>query len=206
MALELQFDRLDTALDRAFEPLRGQPPVDRAAALVSNLADYGLVWAALALLKGRRRGPGRRRAVVALGTAGFSSLFLSRALKSMVERQRPDDHLAASVRAPTTSSFPSGHTLAAFTTAFVLAETQVQTAAYVGFAGAVAASRVHLKAHHPTDVLGGAAIGSVLGLGLRPLVRAVAPGRPPKGAGRRRSRGRRGRRGMRLGDGGLHTL
>ncbi len=53
------------------------------------------------------------------------------------------------------------------------------------FATAVAASRVHLRAHHPTDVLGGAAIGSVLGLGLRPLVNAVTPGSPGRRRGRR---------------------
>ena len=69
------------------------------------------------------------------------------------------------MRTPTSSSFPSGHTLAAFCTAFVLADSDLQTATNVGFATAVAASRVHLRAHHPTDVIGGAAIGSVLGLG-----------------------------------------
>jgi membrane-associated phospholipid phosphatase len=184
--------RVDEAIDAAFEPLRGRPGIDRAAAAVSNLADYGFIWVVLALLKGRRKGPDRRRSVVALGTAGFSSLIVSRMVKKAVERHRPDDHLSATVRTPTSSSFPSGHTLAAFCTAFVLAETDDQTAAYVGFAGAVAASRVHLRAHHPTDVLGGAGIGSVLGLGLRPLVRAVTPGsgrsrwrrREPKGMGR----------------------
>jgi len=46
----------------------------------------------------------------------------------------------------------------------------------VGFASAVAISRVHLRAHHPSDVVGGAVIGSVLGLGLRPLVNVVTPG------------------------------
>ena len=51
----------------------GAAQVDRAAALVSNLADYGLVWVVLALFKARRRGPDRRRAVVALGVAGISS-------------------------------------------------------------------------------------------------------------------------------------
>jgi undecaprenyl-diphosphatase len=168
--------RLDDAIDAAFEPLRGQPEVDRAAAAVSNLSDYGFIWVLLALVKSRRRGPRRRRAIVSLGAAGLSSLFVSRAAKSVVERQRPDEHLEANVRTPTSSSFPSGHTLAAFTTAFVLSDSPAETAAYVGFAGAVAVSRVHLRAHHPTDVVGGAALGSALGLLLRPLVGLVVPG------------------------------
>jgi undecaprenyl-diphosphatase len=183
---------IDEAVDAAFEPLRGRPEIDRAAALVSNLADYGFVWVLLAGLKARRRGPDRRRAVVALAAAGFSSLLVSRVVKAAVERQRPEDHLEVSVRTPTSSSFPSGHTLAAFCTAFVLGDSQAGTAANVGFATAVAVSRIHLRAHHPTDVIGGAAIGSVLGLGLRPIVDVVAPG--SKG---RRARRRRGGRGMR---------
>jgi undecaprenyl-diphosphatase len=129
---------------------------------------------------------------VALATAGFSSLLVSRVVKAAVERQRPEDHLDAGVRTPTSSSFPSGHTLAAFCTAFVLGDSEAGTAANVGFAAAVAASRVHLRAHHPTDVIGGAVIGSVLGLGLRPIVDVVTPG-----SGGRRGRRRRGGRGMR---------
>jgi undecaprenyl-diphosphatase len=188
---------IDDAVNAAFDPLRGDPRADRAAALLSNLADYGLIWVVLAAVKARRRGPNRRRAVVALATAGFSSLIVNRVVKEAVARERPDDHLDAVVRTPSSSSFPSGHTLAAFCTAFVLADSDAQTAANVGFAAAVAASRVHLRAHHPTDVIGGAAIGSVLGLGLRPLVNLVTPGT----RGRRRSaparRGRRARgRGM----------
>ncbi len=175
---------IDEAVDGAFDPLRGRPGIDRAAAVVSNLADYGLIWVVLAALKARRRGPARRRAVVALATAGFSSLIVSRVVKQAVERQRPDDHLSAAVRIPSSSSFPSGHTLAAFCTAFILADTDAGTAANVSFATAVAASRVHLRAHHPTDVIGGAVIGSVLGLGLRPVVDVITPG----------SKGRRGRR------------
>ena len=187
-----QLDTIDEAVDAAFEPFRGRPTIDRAAALVSNLADYGLIWVVLAGLKARRRGPDRRRAVVALGAAGFSSLLVSRAVKASVERQRPDDHLGASVRTPSSSSFPSGHTLAAFCTAFVLGDSDTGTAANVGFAAAVAASRVHLRAHHPTDVIGGAAIGSMLGLVLRPVVDFVTPGSVG-----RRGRRRPGRRGMR---------
>jgi undecaprenyl-diphosphatase len=184
--LDESMARLDKTVDAAFEPWRGRPQVDRAAALVSNLADYGFVWVVLAVVKGRRRGPGRRRAVVALGTAGFSSLAVVRAAKSVVERQRPEEQLEVRVRTPTSNSFPSGHTLAAFATAVVLPETTAEMAAYVGFAGAVAASRVHLRAHHPSDVLGGAAIGAALGLLLRPVVNVLAPG------SRRRSRRTKG--------------
>ena len=154
--------RIDEVVDGAFEPLRGKAPVDRGAAAFSNLSDYGLVWVLLGLVKMRRRGPGRRRAFLALGAAGFSSLFVSRLVKRTVDRERPEDHLDASVRSPTSSSFPSGHTLAAFTTAFVLAE---------------------------SDVMGGAVIGSVLGMALRPVVNAITPGT----VGRRRARGRPGR-------------
>jgi undecaprenyl-diphosphatase len=179
----------DETIDAVFEPLRGRPPVDRAAAAVSNLADYGLIWVLLALFKARRRGPNRRRAIAALGLAGVSSYLVNRAVKSAVERERPGEHLEASVRTPSSSSFPSGHTLAAFGTAFALSESAPETATYVGFAGAVAASRVHLRAHHPSDVVGGAVIGSVLGLALRPVLNRVTPGsrrrrpRPPKGMG-----------------------
>jgi undecaprenyl-diphosphatase len=179
----------DATVDAAFEPLRGRPQVDRTAAMVSNLADYGIVWVLLALLKGVRRGPRRRRAMTALGAAGVASLAVVRASKTVVARQRPDEHLDARVRTPTSSSFPSGHTLAAFCTAFVLSDTNSETTAFVGFAGAVAVSRVHLRAHHPSDVLGGAVIGSMLGLVLRPVVNVVTPGlrrqrrRSPRGIG-----------------------
>ena len=181
---------IDEAVEAAFEPLRGNPQADRAAAVLSNLADYGLIWVVLAGVKARRRGADRRRAVVALAAAGFSSLIVSRVVKDAIARERPDEHLVMTVRTPSSSSFPSGHTLAAFCTAFVLADTDAQTVANVGFAAAVAASRVHLRAHHPSDVIGGAAIGSVLGLGLRPVVNLITPG--SRGRSRSRRVGRRG--------------
>jgi undecaprenyl-diphosphatase len=74
--------------------------------------------------------------------------------------------------------------LAAFATAVVLPDTSAEMTAYVGFAGAVAASRVHLRAHHPSDVLGGAAIGAALGLLLRPVANVVAPGSRHRGSRR----------------------
>ena len=45
--LDESMAHLDETVDAVFEPWRGRPPVDRAAALVSNLADYGFVWVVL---------------------------------------------------------------------------------------------------------------------------------------------------------------
>jgi len=176
------FDRsVDATLDR----WRGRPRLELAARLVSNLADYGFAWSLLAAAKGRRRGPRRRRATRALAVSGVSSAAVNAGIKRVVDRGRPDpptesggdEHLW--VRPPASSSFPSGHTLAAFCTAVVLADNPAETVAYVGFAAAVGASRVYLRAHHASDVVGGAVIGAALGLVGRRLV-------PPVPAERRR--------------------
>lgn len=170
------FERFDEAVDARFERFRGRPGIDAAAAIVSNLADYGIVWSLLAAAKGRRRGEARRRATRALALAGFSSLAVNAVVKATVGRPRPlGPHQGGPdgpvpVRHPSSSSFPSGHTLAAFCTAVALAESPAEAATYLVFAGAVAASRVHLRAHHASDVVGGAVIGAAIGaLGRRRL-------------------------------------
>lgn len=166
---------VDGAGDAALGRFRGRPWADMGAAVLSNLSDYGYVWVALALWKARRRGPARRRAIRALAGAGVTSYSVNKLAKAVVGRGRPDGATAGAagqlaVRSPSSSSFPSGHTLAAFCTAVVLTEGPAETAAALGFAGAVAASRVHLRAHHASDVVGGAVIGTVAGLVVRRLV------------------------------------
>lgn len=161
--------RLDDLADRLFERARGHPAADATALVLSNLADYGFAWAALAALKARRPGPARRRALRALATAGVASAAVNTAVKRVVRRQRPTARggvppAVLPVRRPTSSSFPSGHTLAAFCTAVTLPDRPAEVAASLAFAAAVAASRVHLRAHHASDVVGGAVIGTAVGL------------------------------------------
>ena len=103
-------------------------------------------------------------------------LAVNAAAKQLVGRERPDRSDRASgellsVRAPRSASFPSGHTLAAFCTAVVLADGPAERTAYLALATAVGASRIHLGDHHASDVVGGAAIGIVLGTALRALGR-----------------------------------
>ncbi len=181
-------EAFDSAVDRMFDHIRGKPAADLTAVVLSNLADYGAAWSLLATAKARRRGPARRKAVRALGVAGVSSALVNSGVKQIVGRQRPEGAPTTEgadgeptgagreplpVRAPRTSSFPSGHTLAAFCTALVLSDTPAQTVSYLTFAAAVAASRVHLRAHHASDVLGGAAVGVALGVVERRFLRSL---------------------------------
>jgi undecaprenyl-diphosphatase len=177
--LDRWFGKFDEAADQLVAHWRGQPAADTAAMVISNLSDYGVVWVLLAGWKARRPSS-RRRAIAALAIAGVASYAVNVGVKALVRRERPEGiheigrDQPVLVRRPSSSSFPSGHTLAAFTTAALLPEGARQGAACLGFAGAVAAARIHLRAHHASDVVGGAVIGTVLGVLGRPLVRRLA--------------------------------
>ena len=165
----------DRTVDGWFDHLRGNHLADSTAAVLSNLSDYGFVWSVVAAAKGRRRGWSRRRARRALTVAGLASWGANTGIKAVVQRGRPAGMPATGgeglpVRRPTSTSFPSGHTLASFCTAVVLADGGGELVVFLTFAGAVAASRVHLRAHHPSDVVGGALIGVAVGTVARRLV------------------------------------
>jgi len=166
---------VDRAVDRLFEPLRGRPSVDTAATVVTALGDHGWLWTGVAVWRGRRSGPTRRAAIRALGVAGASSAVVNAGIKRVVDRQRPDradlriSNAGVPVREPRTSSFPSGHTLAAWTAATVLCRPgdRAGNALLYSAAGLIGVSRIHLRAHHASDVVGGVVIGTALGLAVR---------------------------------------
>lgn len=167
----------DAAVDRLFEPLRGRAEVDAVAKAITAVGDHGWLWTGVAAWRGRRSGPARRKAVRALGVAGISSSLVNAGIKQVVGRQRPDtsdlriSNAGVPVRAPKTSSFPSGHTLAAFCSAAVLSRPGDRTgnALLYTAAGLIGVSRIHLRAHHASDVAGGIVIGTALGLVVRRL-------------------------------------
>jgi undecaprenyl-diphosphatase len=168
-------DAVDDRVDRLFEPMRGRPSVDAAAKVITGLGDHGVLWTGVAVWRGRRSGPTRRAAIRALGIAGVSSSVVNAGIKQVVGRERPDrtdlriSNAGVPVREPKTSSFPSGHTLAAFCAAAVLSRPgdRAGNALLYSAAGLIGVSRIHLRAHHGSDVVGGVVIGTALGLVVR---------------------------------------
>ena len=136
-------------------------------AAVSRLGD-GVFWYALIFLLPAVYGEMAVLPAVRMAGAGVVGVLLYKYLKSRLVRERPYISLAGIV--PGTPaldrySFPSGHTLHAVSFT-VLATSSFPELAWllVPFATLVAASRVVLGLHYPTDVAAGAIIGATLAL------------------------------------------
>ena len=99
---------------------------------------------------------------------GAESLIVNQGVKRLFRRVRPtvpgDPRFP--VRKPSTSSFPSGHASSAFFAAAILttATGRARAPAWYSMAVIVSISRAYVRIHHPSDVVGGAALGAVLGV------------------------------------------
>jgi membrane-associated phospholipid phosphatase len=161
------FDAFDHAVDKKWESLRGNKVADRVAYTASEVGDFGVVWMLVAGLHALIGQPRPGRALVRLGVAlAFESIVVNQGLKRVFNRKRPAVNADAvhALRKPSTSSFPSGHSTSAITAAVLLTETLPLPAPLVWTAaGVVAASRAHVKMHHPSDVVGGVVVGYIVG-------------------------------------------
>jgi undecaprenyl-diphosphatase len=163
--------RFDREVDRAFDSLRGRRVPDRIFYAASAIGDHSVVWFGLAALAGLRRSDGWPLARRAFAGILAESVIVNLGVKSLFGRSRPTfeayDH-PHPLRTPLTSSFPSGHASAAAVAIILLADGGDRLAPlYVATGSLVAASRVYVRIHHASDVLGGVVVGSVLGLALR---------------------------------------
>ena len=177
------FDRFDSTVDSWFEDhLRGRPAADLVMYAASALGDHGVIWLALAGAQAARRSragrPWRRRLVTTAAGLGLESALVNGPVKWMFRRTRPvhDGPRPRTLRQPRTSSFPSGHATAAFFGAALLREDDPAWPLYYAVAVIVAASRVHVKIHHASDVTGGILIGIGLGEIARRAIPRVLPG------------------------------
>ncbi|MHB1988104.1 MAG: phosphatase PAP2 family protein [Acidimicrobiales bacterium] len=165
---------LDDRVDAVFDRLRGDELADRVFYSASALGDFGLVWVMLALVRALRGRPNDARAAArAIIATGVESVLVNAGVKSLFGRGRPVSDIVHPhpFRQPLTSSFPSGHATAAFCAATLLSDQDDVGPLYFAAAAVVAASRLHTKIHHFSDVVGGAAVGTCLGF----IGRRLAP-------------------------------
>jgi membrane-associated phospholipid phosphatase len=163
----------DDAVDTWFDRVRGNELVDRVLYGASALGDFSLLWhlaGATEAVRGRER-----QAVRLAGALGVESVLINGVVKSFFRRSRPEweQDRPRNLRRPRSSSFPSGHATSGFMAATLLGagKSTPTKLAWYGVASVVAASRIHVKIHHASDVVGGAAIGLALGAAVKRLVR-----------------------------------
>lgn len=145
--------------------------------IVSRLGD-GLFWytlmLALVVLDGRHG----LLAAAHMATTGLAALLLYRLLKRHTRRPRPFracPGVIAHVPPLDEFSFPSGHTLQAVGfTVVALAWYPLLAPLLLAFTALVAASRVILGLHYPSDVLAAVGIGGALGTLSLWLARVIA--------------------------------
>ena len=147
---------------------------DRVFYTASELGDFSLLWHLLGTAQGLVTARGPQAALRLSAALGVESALVNGGLKSLVRRERPDtdpDSRPHRLRQPRTSSFPSGHASSAFMAAMLLGERSRLAPIAYGAAAVVAASRIHVRIHHASDV----AAGAVVGLALGAITRRVWP-------------------------------
>lgn len=149
------------------------------ATVASFIGDNGYVWILLALVlllfkKTRKLG------VVVAAALVLDVIVVNGILKIFIDRPRPwvtgdfefitlDYVKQRLVSIPSDSSFPSGHTASSFAAAFALlfALPKKKKAWFIPailLAFIIAASRIYVCVHYPSDVFAGIIIGTILGI------------------------------------------
>lgn len=170
----MKIGRVDDWFDARLESARHNRVVQGVFSSLSRAGEFSLVWHAVVWLRAIGSGDRVREALVFSLLLGAESLVVNQGLKRLFRRPRPDANGDGrfSVRTPVTSSFPSGHSSSAFFAATILA-TLVPgqwAALFFVLAVGVALSRVMVRLHHLSDIVGGAFVGAALGLLAAPLV------------------------------------
>jgi membrane-associated phospholipid phosphatase len=137
---------------------------ERVVGDFSMLGEHGAVWVAIGAVGAcadARRRPGFTRAVGVIA----ATYAVNTALKFVVRRPRPRlAGLPALTGTPTQLSFPSAHSATSFAGALAYARLGLPAAPLYALAAALALSRLYLGVHYPSDLLAGAALGTVVAL------------------------------------------
>lgn len=134
---------------------------------ISRLGD-GIFWYILAAFLPYLHGAAGTVQALHVLLTGLVGVAIYKVLKQRLVRERPYiniAHVQQGAPALDRYSFPSGHTMHAFSFSILLSYYLPDIASLVwGFTALVALSRVVLGLHYPSDVFVGALLGSLLAL------------------------------------------
>ncbi len=167
-----KLQRVDQRLLRTMRTRYHGPRAEATLKAMGTAGEWGAIWVALGLgaatVDGNRRGRWLRASAAAPASIGVNYL-----VKLAVRRRRPRlRRLPPLAGAPSQLSFPSAHATSSFAAATAMG--RVSPGARLplyALAGAICVTRPYLGMHYPSDVLGGAAFGLLIGAlwpGLRP--------------------------------------
>jgi membrane-associated phospholipid phosphatase len=145
------------------------PSLDQALRRLSNSANQSRLWLGVAAGLALTGPAGRRAATRGVLAIAVTSAVVNVGIKPVSARHRPDRAGAGvpgarQVKMPSSTSFPSGHSAAAFAFATAISRDSPWLAIAIQFlAGGVAYSRVHTGVHYPGDTVAGALIGAGTG-------------------------------------------
>ncbi|MEY8461529.1 phosphatase PAP2 family protein [Eggerthellaceae bacterium 24-137] len=179
------------------------PVLDGLVAAFTSTSNHGELWILLGIVLVCFRRT-RKAGVGVLVAVALGAVVTNLLVKPLIMRPRPCDVNAAVamiVPRPSGSSFPSGHTTAAFAAAAALWFARDPKAPGALVAGVTVAavlmglSRMYCYVHYPTDVLAGALVGTLAGLAAARIMDALAKRRQaartpiPRGPGGSESAG-----------------
>lgn len=163
-----EVERLDAACYAAIAQTP-TPRLDRTLAGLSRTADHSKISlgiaAGLAICGGAR---GRRAATSGLVSVAVTATVVNVAVKPLARRRRPDRAfhkvpVDRHVPLPSSRSFPSGHSAAAFAFAGGAGDVIPSLSPPLhALAALVAYSRVHTGVHYPLDAIAGSVLGATL--------------------------------------------
>lgn len=141
--------------------------LDKIMIWVTLSGDLGVIWIILSfflLTKGRHIKAG----LMILLALALASILGEGVIKHIVKRKRPfikNNLIELLIAEPSSYSFPSGHTASSFAAATVFIDTNMAlSSVIVSLAILISLSRVYLRVHYLSDVIGGALLGFFCGV------------------------------------------
>ena len=168
---------IDRTVDDWCERVRDHSLARRLFDVASTVGDFSIIWHVLGLVRAIGSADRLREAVALSCALGVESLIVNQGIKRLFRRDRPtisgDDRF--DIRTPSTSSFPSGHASSASFAVVVLTSFSglAWLPLWVAVAAVVAASRVVVRIHHFSDIIGGIVVGTSLGLIVVPVLQTI---------------------------------